>query len=158
MRQSAPRTVASASVTFQEILDFAGRSPMLSLAFVGLSLALVGTEVARLFRPYKSLSPAQLTALINREDAAVVDLSAAGDFEKGHIAGSRSVQASAFGAEHKTVAAAKGRPIVVVCRTGQASSAAAGKLAKAGVQPVYCLEGGIAAWQQAGLPLVKGRA
>lgn len=159
MRQSAPRFRGAPSVTVQDILDFAGRNPLLSLAFVGLTLALIYTEVARLFRPYKGLTPAQLTALINREDALVVDLSSAGDFEKGHIAGSRNVQASSFGPDHKLVAAAaKSRPVVVVCRSGQASAEAAAKLSKAGFEQVHCLEGGIAAWQQADLPLVKGRA
>jgi rhodanese-related sulfurtransferase len=145
-------------VTFQELLDFAGRHQMLAIGFVGLSLALVYTEIARLFRPYKALTPPQLTALVNREDALVIDLSATGDFEKGHIAGSRNVQASAFGPEHKLLAGAKERPVVLVCRSGQASAAPAGKLRKAGFQNVYWLDGGVAAWQQAGLPLVKGRA
>lgn len=146
------------SVTVQDLLDFAGRNPVLSIAFVGLTLAIVYTEIARLFRPYKALSPAQLTALINRDEALVVDLSASGDFEKGHIAGSRNVAASAFGPEHKLIAAAKSRPVVVVCRTGLASGPAAAKLSKAGFEQVYLLDGGIAAWQQADLPLVKGRA
>ena len=141
----------------EELLAFAGRHPLLSLGFVGLTLALVYTEIARLLRPYKALSPAQLTALVNREDALVVDLSPAADFDKGRIAGSRNVQASAFGPEHKLVAAAKERPVVLVDRMGQASAAAAVKLKKAGFAQVYCLEGGIAAWQQADLPLVKGR-
>ena len=35
---------------------------------------------------------------------------------------------------------------------------AAKKLKKAGFEQVYWLDGGIAAWQQADLPLVKGRA
>jgi rhodanese-related sulfurtransferase len=48
-------------------------------------------------------------------------------------------------------------PVVVACRTGTASSAAARKLAKAGFKQVYWLDGGVAAWQQANLPLVKGR-
>jgi rhodanese-related sulfurtransferase len=144
-------------VTFQEVLDFAGRHSMLAIAFVGLTLALVYTEIARLFRPYKALSPAQLTALVNRDDAVVVDLSASGDFEKGHIAGSRNVQPSALAPDHKLLAAAKERPVVLVCRSGQASADAAAKLKKAGVAHVHWLDGGIAAWQQAGLPLVKGR-
>ena len=36
-------------------------------------------------------------------------------------------------------------------------AAAAGKLKKAGFEQVYWLEGGTAAWDAAGLPLVKGR-
>jgi rhodanese-related sulfurtransferase len=144
-------------VTVQELLAFAERHPYLSLAFVGLTLAIVYTEIARLFRGYKALRPAELTVLINREDALVVDLSATADFEKGHIAGARSVTPSQLDPDKKPLAGAKQRPVVVVCRTGQASAAAAKKLKKAGFEQVYWLDGGVLAWQQADLPLVKGR-
>ena len=130
---------------------------MLSLALVGLTIALVATEVARLFRGYKALRPADLTTLINRDNALVVDLSAIGDFEKGHITSSRNVTPSQFDPENKLLAAAKQLPVVVVCRNGQASAAAAKRLKKAGFEHVSWLDGGIAAWQQADLPLVKGR-
>jgi rhodanese-related sulfurtransferase len=144
-------------VDFQELLAFAERNPMLSLAFVGLTVAIIYTEIARLFRGFKALRPAELTALINRDNALVVDLSPTGDFEKGHIAGSKSVQLSQFDPENKLLAAAKALPLVVVCRTGQASEGAAKRLKKAGFEQVHWLDGGIAAWQQAELPLVKGR-
>jgi rhodanese-related sulfurtransferase len=144
-------------VTFEELKAFAESTPMLSLALVGLTIALIVTEIARLFRGYKGLRPAELTALINREDPVVVDLSPQGDFEKGHIAGSRHAQAAQFGPEHKLVAGAKDRPVVLVCRSGNSASTAAAKLKKAGFTKVHVLEGGVAAWQQAELPLVKGR-
>ena len=47
--------------------------------------------------------------------------------------------------------------MVLVCRTGQTAGAAAKRLKKAGFEKVYVLDGGVAAWQQADLPLVKGR-
>ncbi|GAA5066788.1 rhodanese-like domain-containing protein [Lysobacter panacisoli] len=145
-------------MNFQELLAFAERHPLLSLALVGLTLAIIYTEVARLFRGYKALRPAELTGLMNRDNALVVDLSASGDFEKGHIAGSKSVQPSQFDPENKLLANAKSLPVVVVCRNGQASGDAAKRLKKAGFEQVYWLDGGIAAWQNADLPLVKGRA
>ena len=145
-------------MTLPDLLAFAERHHLLSLALVGITLALIYTEVARLFRGYKALRPAELTALINRDNALVVDLSASGDFEKGHIAGSKSVQPSQFDPESKLLAPAKTLPVVVVCRNGMASGAAAKRLKKAGFKHVYWLEGGIGAWQQADLPLVKGRA
>lgn len=145
-------------MTFQELLAFAERHPYLSLALVGLTMAIIYTEIARLFRGYKALRPAELTGLINRENALVVDLSASNDFEKGHIAGSKSVQPSQFDPENKLLANAKDLPVVVVCRNGQASGDAAKRLKKAGFTKVFWLDGGIAAWQQADLPLVKGRA
>ncbi|MDI9237948.1 rhodanese-like domain-containing protein [Lysobacter sp. LF1] len=145
-------------MNFQELLAFAERHPYLSFALVGLTLAIIYTEVARLFRGYKALRPAELTGLINRDNALVIDLSASNDFEKGHIAGSKSVQPSQFDPENKLLANAKDLPVVVVCRTGQGSADAAKRLKKAGFTQVYWLDGGIAAWQQADLPLVKGRA
>ncbi|TQM16901.1 rhodanese-related sulfurtransferase [Pseudoxanthomonas sp. 3HH-4] len=147
-------------MNFQEILAFATGSPwnqMLSLAFVGLTVAIIYTEIARLFRGYKALRPAELTHLVNSENALVVDLSASNDFEKGHIAGSRNVLPSSFDPESKLLAGSKALPVVLVCRTGQASAGAAKRLKKAGFEKVYALDGGIAAWQQADLPLVKGR-
>jgi rhodanese-related sulfurtransferase len=144
-------------VSFDELLAFAGRHMYLSLGFVGLTVAIVYTEIARLFRGYKALRPAELTALINRDNALVIDLSASGEFEKGHIAGSRSVQVSQFDPESKLLANAKALPVVAVCRTGQASADAAKRLKKAGFEQVYWLDGGVQAWQQADLPLIKGR-
>lgn len=145
-------------MTFQELLAFAERHPYLSLALVGLTIAIIYTEIARLFRGYKALRPAELTGLINRDNALVIDLSASNDFEKGHIAGSKSVQPSQFDPENKLLANAKDLPVVVVCRNGQGSADAAKRLKKAGFTKVFWLDGGVAAWQQADLPLVKGRA
>lgn len=130
---------------------------MLTAALVGLTVAIIVTEIRRLFRGYKGVKPAELVQLMTAGGAVVVDLSASGDFEKGHIAGSRNAQASAFGPDHKLVANAKQSPVVLVCRTGTASDTAAKALKKAGFEKVYVLDGGLPAWQQAELPLVKGR-
>lgn len=144
-------------MTFAELAAFAGRHPILSLLLAGLTLAILWTELSRLTRGFKALRPAQLTTLLNHDDALLVDLSPAGDFEKGHIAGARNIAPGQFDPEHKQLAKARDLPIVVTCRTGQASMAAAARLRKAGFTRVHWLEGGVAAWQQANLPLVRGR-
>jgi rhodanese-related sulfurtransferase len=144
-------------MSLEALLAFARSSPILSLAFVGLSLALVYNEIARLFRGYQSLTPAALTTLLNRDGALLVDVSAAADFEKGHIAGARSLVLSQFDPAGKLLAKAKEQPVALVCRNGQASAEAAQRLVKAGFSQVRWLDGGVAAWQQANLPLVRGR-
>ena len=144
-------------MTFAELAAFAGRNPLLSAAFAGLTLALLWTEAMRLWRGGQRLAPAALTALVNREDALVLDLRAAGDFEKGHIPGAKNVQMSQFDPENRALAAAKSLPVVLVCKTGQTAGGAAKRLGKAGFEKVFVLDGGIGAWQQAGLPLAKGR-
>lgn len=142
----------------ERLPEFIGNHPVLSLAFIGLTVALIALEVGRFTRGYKAIGPAQLTGLINRENALVIDVSGAADFEKGHILGSKHVPMSQFDPENKTLAKAKELPIAVVCRTGMVSAGAAKRLVKAGFKQVSWLDGGIAAWQQADLPLSKGRA
>ena len=140
-----------------DLLAFAGRHPILLLALAGLTLAIILNELASLVRGVRGVGPAALTALINRDNALVVDLRPQADFEKGHIAGSRNVQMSQFDPENKQLAAARSLPVVLVCKAGQTSSGAAARLRKAGFERVYVLDGGIGAWQQADLPLAKGR-
>jgi rhodanese-related sulfurtransferase len=48
--------------------------------------------------------------------------------------------------------------VVLVCKAGQTAGDAAKRLNKAGFERVYVLDGGIGGWQQAGLPLARGRA
>lgn len=144
-------------MSFAALMQFAGQNPVLSVLFAGLTLALVYTEVARLFVGYKTVSPAQLTDLINKESALLIDVSAIAEFEKGHILGSKHVAMSQFDPENKLLAKAKELPVAVVCRTGQQSSDAAKRLHKAGFSKVFWLNDGINAWTQADLPLSKGR-
>jgi len=158
MRQSpaAFRSVPE-PVNLEELLAFAGRHQLLSIALVGLTVAIIVNEVRQLFRGYKILRPAALTALVNRDNALVVDLRPIADFDKGHIPGSKNVQMSQFDPENKQLAAARSLPVVLVCKTGQTAGAAARRLKKAGFEHVHVLDGGIGGWQQADLPLARGK-
>ena len=147
-----------APVNLEELLAFAGRHQLLSIALVGLTIAIVVNEIRQLFRGYKALRPAGLTALINRDNALVVDLRPIGDFQKGHIPGSKNVQMSQFDPENRQLASARSLPVVLVCKTGQTAGNAARRLKKAGFEHVHVLDGGIGAWQQADLPLARGKS
>lgn len=46
---------------------------------------------------------------------------------------------------------------VVVCRSGGRARQAASRLVAAGVDPVFVLDGGLEAWEAAGLPLIHGK-
>ena len=157
MRQSRPLPYSRSDVDFQELMAFAGRNQMLALALAGLTGAIIVTEVARLMRNFKVVRPAEVTALVNRDNALVVDLRPIADFDKGHIPGSKNVQMSQFDPENKRLAAAKALPVVLVCKTGQSAGEAAKRLKKAGFERVFVLDGGIGGWQHADLPLAKGR-
>jgi hypothetical protein len=58
----------------------------------------------------------------------------------------------------KLRALAGDRKVVLVCRSGKRAESALAKLAGRGPGALSVLEGGINAWDAAGLPLVRGRA
>lgn len=137
--------------------EFMGNHPVLSLLFVGIVIAVIANESTRWFRGYKELTPAELTRLINGENALVVDVSPPADYEKGHVPTAKNVAMAQFDPEHKDLGKVKDKPVAVICRSGQTSAGAASRLVKAGFKRVYTLAGGTAAWTAADLPLHKGR-
>jgi rhodanese-related sulfurtransferase len=138
--------------------EFIGNHPFLSFGFIGVLAAMIATEVGRLTRGYKALTPAGLTQLINRNNALLIDVSSIQDYEKGHVPGARHVAMSQFDPESKDLAKARALPIAIYCKSGQTSGTAAKRLKKAGFTDVYTLEGGLRSWMEAQLPLVKGRS
>lgn len=136
--------------------EFIGNHTILVMVFVGLLVAIVSSEVGRLLRGYKEVNPAQLTLLVNREDALLLDMSAIADYEKAHIPNARHMAMSQFDPEHKDLAKAKELPIALYCKSGATSDQAARRLVKAGFKRVYVLGGGLGAWLQADLPIAKG--
>jgi rhodanese-related sulfurtransferase len=142
----------------QKLPEFIHNHIALVAGFVAVLLALIVMEIASLFRKYKELSPAGLTLLINRESPLMIDLSAYADFEKAHVPGARHVAMSQFDPESKDLANAKELPVVVMDKDGRgAAIKAAQRLVKAGFTKVSVLGGGVAAWQQAQLPIAKGK-
>ena len=141
----------------QRLPEFLAAHAMLAGLFVMLLVALLATEFGRLTRRYKSLTPAQLTQLINRENPLLVDVGAIADFSNGHIVGAKHVAMSQFDPENKELAKVKELPVAVYCKNGQTSAQACDRLVKAGFTKVHWLDGGLQAWQAADLPLAKGK-
>jgi len=102
-----------------------------------------------------TVSTLEATLLMNQKGALVLDLRESSDYEKGHVLGSRNVPFGELEARAGDFEKYKAKPVVVVCEAGNRSVRAVGMLRKRGFEQVFSLGGGIAAWQQAGLPLEK---
>jgi rhodanese-related sulfurtransferase len=103
-----------------------------------------------------SVSAAQATQLINREDAVVVDVRDPGEYGAGHILGAKNVPLSRIDSGGAEIAGKrKDKPVIVYCDTGNRSAKAAAALKRQGYARVLNLAGGLGAWQQAGLPVEK---
>lgn len=93
--------------------------------------------------------------LINHENAIVLDVREADEFNNGHIADAKHIPVGQLANGLKPLEKYKDQTIIVNCRSGARSSMACGILRKNGFTKVFNLKGGILAWQQAGLPTVK---
>ena len=102
-----------------------------------------------------SISTLQATLLINQKNALVLDVREAADYEKGHLLNARNIALGELGARAAEIEKHKAKPVIVVCDNGNRSGRAATALRKQGFEQVFPLNGGIAAWRQAGLPLEK---
>ncbi|WP_373083668.1 rhodanese-like domain-containing protein [Zhongshania sp.] len=105
-------------------------------------------------RAGKALTPQQVVNLVNQQGAVVIDLRDKAEFSKGHVIDSVNLP---FAKLEKEIAdhAEKDKPLVLVCKMGQHSSAAGKKLGSLGYTQVNRLKGGISEWQIMQLPLVK---
>ena len=78
------------------------------------------------------------------------------DFSQGHTPGAKWISRSWLEIEIEAAAPSKGASIVVTCGNGRGSTLAGATLQELGYTNVSVLEGGMAAWKQAGLPVEQG--
>jgi len=100
-----------------------------------------------------TLGTLQATRMMNDQGAVVVDVRPSTEFAVGHLPNARNIPNEDLAKRAGELPA--GKPLIVVCANGSRAGKAAAALRAAGRQEVFCLEGGISGWQQAGLPLVR---
>jgi rhodanese-related sulfurtransferase len=103
----------------------------------------------------KRASALQVTQLINRGKTTVVDVRTPEEFAKGHLRDAKNIPLADLSARIGELDKSKARSVVVVCQSGARADKAARRLAAAGYDDVVSLDGGLAAWQAAGLPVAK---
>ena len=140
----------------ESLVAFAGRHYILSALFVLCLVMLIYTQIRIMLSPVKAISSGKATDLINNANAVPVDLRTDKEFAAGHITGAvnlpvKLVNEGNFGAIDRY----RNVPLVIVDESGVSSFDAARTIRKAGFPEVYALAGGIGAWTDERMPLVK---
>jgi rhodanese-related sulfurtransferase len=99
------------------------------------------------------IRPADLRDALARGEALLIDVREPGEFAAERIPGALLYPLSTFDPE--AIPAVAGRKLVMHCGGGGRSMRAAQALAASGHGEVHNLEGGIRAWKEQGLPLVR---
>ena len=85
--------------------------------------------------------------------AQLIDVRSGDEWRAGHIAGALNVPVTQLGARIAGLRLDGTRPIVAMCRSGGRSKVAVRLLQRHGYGNACELQGGVRAWQRAGLPV-----
>ncbi len=96
------------------------------------------------------INVATANLLRGRQDVLFVDVRSAAEFEMGHVPEARNIPASEL--VQRLSELPRDQAIILLCRSGRRSGAAAEVLRSEGFRNVYNVIGGLRAWQKAGLP------
>ncbi|MFT4676739.1 MAG: rhodanese-related sulfurtransferase [Patiriisocius sp.] len=134
----------------EQIFEFVSTHFLLVGTFAFLLVAFVINEGKQ---GGASLSTSNLVNMVNREGAQIVDVRDKKEFGLGHISGAIHIPLS--GIDTRASELDTDKPVVLVCKMGQHSSAAGKKLKALGFENVRRLSGGMAEWNASGLPVIK---
>lgn len=134
-----------------------GRSRLSAWCFVGVGMVALLWAGCSHRAAYELLGVAGFQSRIEASSRRVqlVDVRTPVEFAEGHIAGSinLNVQDSAF-RQKARAALSRRQPVALYCRSGKRSHHAASLLTEMGYEVIE-LQGGVLAWQEAGLALQR---
>lgn len=103
----------------------------------------------------KKLSLQAAITLLNHQNGIIVDVRNLAEYNKGHVQGALHAPLSTLSSAISSFKPYQQRPIIVACQTGFQAPAACTMLRKAGFNTLYYLDGGMNAWMNDRLPMVK---
>lgn len=101
------------------------------------------------------LSPQQLINKVNQQQAVVIDLRDAAEFDAGHVVDAINIPSAKLAARIVELEQYREKPVVLVCKMGQHSGGAGKILGANGFGDVSRLKGGMSEWQASQLPVVR---
>lgn len=128
-------------------LLFAALIVIVGLLFVNLTKArLLG---------FREIAANDAVALINHENAVIIDTRGDEEFKQGHILNAIHAPLALLNERMTELQPHRERTAIVYCDSGRQSAHAAATLRSNGFTQLYKLRGGLMAWKSAGLPLEK---
>jgi rhodanese-related sulfurtransferase len=96
----------------------------------------------------------EINEMLLAGECQVIDVREFPEFEAEKIHNSKLVPLSNFEKHADEIDHTK--PVYIMCRSGNRAKQAANRLLKKGFTDIHVIEGGMQAWAEAGLPVVKG--
>jgi rhodanese-related sulfurtransferase len=139
----------------KQLLQFIQNHWALCSAFGTVLALLIFEELKNQMGGIPKVSVQSATLLLNRENAATLDLRNQKAFASGHILGSINIARADLDAHMKKIEPHKNHAVLLVDDTDAGAQAIGTKLQKHGFAKIHILSGGLSAWKDAHLPLTK---
>jgi rhodanese-related sulfurtransferase len=137
------------------LITFLENNWPLVLVMIGSGGMLLWPVVQHRLSPTREVGAIQATQLINRQNALMLDVRETQEYEGGRVPNAVHLPLSQLAGRGEEIKKFSARPVIAYCERGNRSRSAAATLAKLGFSQVYTLRGGLRAWAEAGLPVVK---
>jgi rhodanese-related sulfurtransferase len=135
--------------------DFVVQHIGLVAVFVASGFMLVWPELSRLVGGADEIGTFEATRLMNQGSTLILDVGEDKDFAAGHLPRARNIPVRDLAGRLEEIARYREKAVIVSARNNAQAAAAVRALKRAGFKSVYQLRGGLAAWQQASLPVEK---
>lgn len=136
-------------------MQFLANNWMLVLIMFMSGALLLFPLVQRRSSGMQEVGNVRLTHLVNREDAAVLDIREAREMSGTKMVNAIHIPFSQLKDRIAEIKCDKTKPLIVYCSRGQRAIMAGATLKAAGFTQLFNLNGGFKAWTEAGLPVEK---
>ena len=137
-----------------QLIEFTGNHPVLVLVIMAMGFAVLLNEIRVRTQGVTHISIAQAVQLMNR-GAVVIDVRKPEEYGAGHLVNAKNIPLDALESDTSKVNQYGKKNLLVVCESGMTSGRAANALRKDGFDNVFSVKGGVRAWREDNLPLVK---
>ena len=139
-----------------QISEFVLNNLLLFAALIAVLVMLIKAELDHQANKGLFVSPSSAIRLMNNDsDTLILDVRTSSDFANGHIKGAKNIPLKEFAGSVDKLSGDKDKPVLLYCNSGSSVAVAIKLLKKAGFAKINNLEGGIAAWKEASMPLAK---
>ena len=137
-------------------MDFIKQNAIYIGLAIGSGIGLLWPMLNRGASGVANVSPTEAVVLMNRGKPLILDVRDEAEFAAGHIQGAKNIPVAELESRIKEIEKFKAKPILVHCQKGMRAKTACGILRGAQFTQVHNLQGGLASWIEAKMPVVKG--
>lgn len=122
---------------------------------IGSGIALLWPLLNRGADGVANIAATQAVMLMSRSKPLILDVRDAAEFATGHIQGAKNIPIAELAGRIKEIEKFKDKPVLVHCQKGMRAKGACSILKAQQFSQLNNLQGGLDAWVEAKLPLIK---